>query len=109
VPDPDTQEPTDELAPNVIKWCQSLGSDATTVTDILGSGGSAVIDAIEKGISEANSKAISRAQLVQKWTILPSDFSVAGGELGPTLKLKRLVICRKYAKAIETLYSSTTD
>ena len=37
--------------------------------------------------------------------ILPTEWSVAGGELTPTLKLKRSVITRKYADAIEAMYA----
>ena len=43
---------------------------------------SAVAQFIQAGIDAANRKAVSRAQLIQKWTILPRDFSIAGGELG---------------------------
>ena len=41
-----------------------------------------IVQAINKGIEKANKKAISGAQRVQKWTILPTDFSLQGGELG---------------------------
>ena len=40
------------------------------------------MSAIQEGINEANKKAISRAQLVQKFSVLPHDFSLVGGELG---------------------------
>jgi long-chain-fatty-acid--CoA ligase ACSBG len=41
---------------------------------------------------------------VQKWTILPTDFSIPGGELGPTLKLKRPQVVEKYGSVIEDFY-----
>lgn len=68
-------------------------------------GGDAVISkAIQDAVDRSNARAVSRAQRVQKWSILPQDFSVAGGELGPTLKVKRHVVVQRYAKTIEAFY-----
>ena len=44
-------------------------------------------------------------QRVQKWSIVPVDFSVPGGELGPTLKLKRHYVLKKYDTQINNFYN----
>ena len=59
---------------------------------------------IQDGIDKVNSQAVSNAQKITKWTILPTDFSVPGDELGPTLKLKRHTVLKKYSPYIESLY-----
>jgi len=51
---------------------------------------------IEQCWEKANKKAVSRASYVRKWKLLPVDFSINGGELTPTLKLKRKVTEKKY-------------
>jgi len=47
---------------------------------------------------------VSRAAHIRKWTLLPFDFSVAGGELTPTMKLKRKVTEKKYEDLINQMY-----
>lgn len=59
---------------------------------------------IEEGITRANKNAISNAQKVQKFKIV-EDFSEKGGELTPTLKLKRSVAQDKHSALIEEMYA----
>lgn len=74
--------PTDQLSQLAIDWCRSIGSKAKTLTEIRDGRDEKIIRAIQAGIDRANQSAISRAQIIQKWTILPRDFSINGGELG---------------------------
>ena len=60
---------------------------------------------VQSAIEAANMKAVSRAQTIKKFVIIPGDFSVPGGELTPTMKLKRPIINKKYASYIDGLYS----
>ncbi len=64
------------------------------------------IDAvIQKAVDKANEKAVSRAQKMQYFLVIPKDFSLPGGELTPTLKLKRAVVEKMYKKEIDKVYA----
>lgn len=63
---------------------------------------------IDDGIKRANANAISNAQKISKWTIV-AEFTEKGGELTPTLKLKRSVAAKKYETEIENFYSGGSD
>ena len=43
---------------------------------------------------------------IKKFVLLPEEWSLGGGELTPTLKLKRRELLKKYAQEIESLYAS---
>jgi len=104
VVDLDTMEPTNQLSPPALEFCRHAGSSARTVQDVLDGPDEKVMQAIQSGIDRANSRAASGAQRVAKWSVLPVDFSLPGGEIGPTMKMKRPVIHKKYAQVIERLY-----
>jgi len=44
---------------------------------------------------------------IQKFSILPHDLSIEGGELTPTLKVKRSYVDKKYSGVIESIYASS--
>ncbi|KAK7121315.1 hypothetical protein R3I93_022413 [Phoxinus phoxinus] len=100
----ETAEPTDILSLEAVEYCQRLGSRATKVSDIIGGKDKLVYQSIEEGIAKVNSKATSNAQRIQKWTILGQDFSIVGGELGPTMKLRRQVVLQMYQSEIQSFY-----
>ena len=58
---------------------------------------------IQSAVDEAN-KMVSQAEAIKKFTVLGNDFTEAGGEITPSLKLKRNVVTKNYADAIEGLY-----
>ncbi|KAM4807909.1 long-chain-fatty-acid--CoA ligase ACSBG2 [Rhinophrynus dorsalis] len=100
----DSGEPEDELTPEAIEFCQRIGSKATRVSDIIGGKDKAVYSAIQEGVNAVNEQSTSNAQKVQKWLILEKDFSITGGELGPTMKLKRPVVSKMYNDQIDSFY-----
>jgi long-chain acyl-CoA synthetase len=59
---------------------------------------------IQQAVDEAN-KAVSRAEQIRKFRILAVDFTEAGGEMTPTLKIKRQVVAKTYAGEIAAIYS----
>ena len=55
--------------------------------------------------SDCNTK-VARYQTIKKFKVLPHMLSVEGGELTPTMKVKRNVINDKYKSIIEGMYAS---
>jgi long-chain acyl-CoA synthetase len=60
---------------------------------------------IQAAIDDAN-KAVSRAEAIKKFAILDEDFTEAGGQLTPTLKVRRYVVMEQYAAQIAALYET---
>jgi long-chain acyl-CoA synthetase len=63
-----------------------------------------LIAEIDLAVKEAN-QAVSHAEAIRKFSILPVDFTEDTGELTPTMKVKRNVVAEKFASEIEALYS----
>ncbi|XP_052869909.1 very long-chain-fatty-acid--CoA ligase bubblegum [Anopheles cruzii] len=103
--DLDTGEPKDELTPETITALKELGAEYSKLSEIHAAGPCPkVLKAIQAGIDRANLKAASNAQKIQKFALLKKDFSVPGGELGPTLKIKRNVVVEANKELIEKFY-----
>lgn len=99
--------PTKVLSPSAVEWCKKIGCSKVprTIEDFVSGPDSEMLSrAVHEGIMRANEFAPSHAQRVQKFRFLPIDLSVVGGELGPTLKIKRFFIYEKYGQLIDSMY-----
>ena len=63
----------------------------------------ALREEVQAAVTEAN-KAVSRAEAIRKFVILDEDLTEAGGQLTPTLKVRRGVVMKQYAAQIASLY-----
>ena len=63
-----------------------------------------LIAVIQTAVDEAN-KAVSKAESIRKFAILPTDFTIAGGHLTAKLSLKRHVINQEFAPEIAQLFA----
>jgi long-chain acyl-CoA synthetase len=63
-----------------------------------------LIAVIQTAVDEAN-KAVSKAESIRKFTILTTDFTIAGGHLTQKLSIKRHVVAKEFAKEIDQLFT----
>ncbi len=59
---------------------------------------------VDAAVKQAN-QAVSHAESIRKFRILPVDFTEDTGELTPTMKVKRKVVAAKFATDIEAIYA----
>ena len=84
-------------------WKQLNGKPADATIADLGSDPD-LLAAIQAAIDDGN-RAVSHAEAVKKFRLLPADFTEANGYVTPSLKLKRNIVLRDFATDIEALYA----
>jgi long-chain acyl-CoA synthetase len=60
---------------------------------------------LQQAVDEAN-RAVSAAEAIKVFRVLPRDFTEATGDLTPSLKVKRNVVLKEYADEIAAIYHS---
>jgi long-subunit acyl-CoA synthetase (AMP-forming) len=84
--------PVDALA------CGSGASDAESA-----SRDEKFLQFLQRQIDNVNAR-LARVQAIKKFKIIPREFTIEGGELTPTMKVKRKVVTEKYKREIDKLY-----
>lgn len=87
--------------PNIQAWCRQQGIAFSSEEDMIRQ--PAVIN-LMKELVESFNKFFNHVEQIKRFELLPQEWTIDGGELTPTLKLKRKVIMEKYRDAIERIY-----
>lgn len=85
---------------SVAPWAAARGKSADVASLV---GDADLLAAIQGAVDEAN-KAVSQAEAIRKFTVLPVDWTEEGGQLTPSLKLKRAVVMKEFAEDVAALY-----
>ena len=83
------------------RWATDHGRPGATAADLAED--PALVADVQEAVDHAND-AVSRAEAIKAFRILPDDFTIEGGELTPTLKVKRSVVSEKYGDVIADIY-----
>jgi long-chain acyl-CoA synthetase len=83
-------------------WVANNKKDGASIADLVNDPD--LIAVIQTAVDDAN-KAVSKAESIRKFTLLPTDFTIAGGHLTAKLSVKRHVVAKEFAKEIEALFT----
>jgi len=95
------------VVPNFIfvrEWAERKGLDVKERTNQQLIENPLVVQRIQREIDRYNER-FGSWEKVKKFELLPTEMSIEGGELTPTLKFKRKVILNKYSAIIEKIYA----
>ncbi|MEU4403417.1 AMP-dependent synthetase/ligase [Streptosporangium sp. NPDC023963] len=84
------------------QWKAANGKAGAGLTEL--SSDPAIVAEVQKAVDGAN-RFVSKAEQIKKFTILDIDISEESGHLTPTLKIKRNIVMRDFAKQVDSLYN----
>ena len=91
------------LDPDALKaWVANNKKDGAAIGDLVNDPD--LIAVIQTAVDDAN-KAVSKAESIRKFTLLSTDFTIAGGHLTAKLSVKRHVVAKEFAKEIDALFA----
>jgi long-chain acyl-CoA synthetase len=87
---------------NLSEWCLKHGVNAKTPDEMVKS---AEVQKLFRDSIEEKNKNFGQWETVKKFELLAKEWSIEGGELTPTMKVKRKVVLEKYKDVVEKIYS----
>jgi long-chain acyl-CoA synthetase len=91
------------LDPDAIKpWAAANKKEGASIADLAKD---PTLQSVIQTVVDETNKAVSRAESIRKFTILPVDFTIAGGHLTAKLSVKRHVVSRQFAREIDELFA----
>lgn len=87
---------------NLTEWAKEHGIAATSKEELIKH--PKVIEKFEHTVQHYNAN-FSHIEQIKKFTLLTEEWTIDGGELTPTMKLKRRAILQKLGNTIERMYA----
>jgi long-chain acyl-CoA synthetase len=87
---------------SISEWAKDHGLQGKSYAELTKS--DAVRDMISEHIEKLNAS-LNRWETIKKWAVLDHDLSVEGGELTPSLKVKRGVVAEQNKETLDGFYS----
>jgi long-chain acyl-CoA synthetase len=91
---------------NLRSWCATNKINGSSINDLVKD--PKVIELYQSIVDKYNPE-FNHVEQVKKIALLPDEWSIDGGELTPTGKMKRRVILEKYNSEIEKIYSDANN
>jgi len=88
--------------PHLKSWCEKHGISASSNEDLIRN--EQVIDKYHQLVEEKNTL-FGHTDQIKKFRLVPNEWTILGGELTPTLKLKRKTIVEQHRDLIDEMYS----
>lgn len=92
--------------PNLKLWCEQNKINFSSHRDVVSQ---PVVIAQFQAVIDSFNAEFNHVEQVKKFTLLPDEWTIDGGELTPTGKMKRRVIVEKYKNEIEQMYSDVVN
>ncbi len=92
------------ISPNFValeEWTKQQGISAPTRRELVAN--PAVVAKYQTIVDDVNS-GLAQFETIKRFRIVPEEWSLAGGELTPSLKLKRRIVNQQYAQDIAAFY-----
>ncbi len=87
---------------NLTEWCLKHGVAAKTPAEMVKS---AEVQKLFRDAIDEKNKNFGQWETIKKFELMETEWSIDGGELTPTMKVKRKVVLEKYKDLIEKMYS----